>query len=149
MGKTKRGGVGTGGGGKSRALALLDVRLLVEAALGTLNIPVDAERYIPRRDANGNFADTEYIVYFIEDEDDGLYADNKAHLRRCDVAIYYVTLHKNNKLTRSGEIIEAMEARGFRVAKRQIDLTDPARIDNLLATGWSGVRQEYILERFY
>ena len=120
-----------------------DARLLIEEAAKTLNIPASAENH------EADNGETEYIVYFVENEKNDLYADNKPHLRRSSIALYYITISKNNKLTRADEIIAAMEAEGFKVTERQIDLVNPHRVSNLLATGWSGLRQEYILERFY
>jgi len=128
---------------KKRKKIIPDVRLIVENALRPLKIPVGAEKY----DIKSN--DTEYIVYFVEDERNGHYADNVPHLRKSSVAVYYVTKSLNNKLTRPDKIISAMEKHNFKVTVRQIDLTNPRQIDNLLSTGWSGVRQEYILERFF
>jgi hypothetical protein len=93
--------------------------------------------------------ETEYIVYFVESEKNGLYSDNKPHLRRSKILLYYVTQSANNKLTRPDEIIKAMDTQGFKVTNRQIDLVDSLRVSNLLETGWSGIGQEYISERFF
>ena len=122
---------------------LTDVRLLIEKALKPLKISLYAEKHDLNKD------DTEYIVYFVEGETDGHFADNKPHRRQSNVALYYVTKSLNNKLTRPDKIIAAMEKQKFKVTARQIDLTNPKQIDNLLSTGWSGIRQEYILERFF
>jgi len=126
-----------------RKKTMPDVRLLIEKALKPLKIPVSSEKH------DLNDGDTEYIVYFVENEKNDIYADNKPHLRRSNISIYYVTLSKNNKLTKPDKIIAAMEKCGFKVTDRQIDLVNPVRIENLHATGWSGIRQEYALERFY
>jgi hypothetical protein len=109
--------------------SLKDVRLLIKAAAAELGIAASAENHEITE------GETEYIVYFIEGEKNDLFADNKPHLRRSDAALYYVTLHANNKLTRPDEIIGAMERQGFRVTERQIDLVNPYRVSNLLETG--------------
>ena len=122
---------------------MIDVRLLIEKALRPLKIPVSSERH------DMQDRDTEYIVYFIENERNGLFADNNPHLRRNNVSLYYLTMSKNNKLIKPDKIIAAMVKYGFKVTERQIDLVNPQFIDNQLSTGWSGIRQEYILERFF
>ena len=120
-----------------------DVRLIIEKALKPLKIPVHAEKHKP----SGN--ETEYIVYFIEEERNGLYADNTPHLRRSEASVYYISKSRNKKLTQPDKIIAAMEKQGFKATVRQIDLVNPQHIENLHDTGWSGFRQEYILERFF
>ena len=119
-----------------------DVRELIEEAAGALGIPAACESYKP----SGN--ESEYIVYIVISEKNALYADNAPRMVRSRVYLYYISNSQNNKLTRPEEIIPAMEAKGFRVVERQIDVTSRRREDDFLSTGYYGVMQEYVIERF-
>lgn len=118
-----------------------DVRELIQEAADSLGIPSECESF-------KSSGESEYIIYTVISNSDALYSDNKPHMSRIRVYLYYISTSQNNKLTRPKEIISAMAAKGFKIIERGIDVTSRRREDDFMDTGYSGIMQEYLLERF-
>ena len=118
-----------------------DVRELIKEAMDSLGIPSACEVFIPSKEK-------EYVVYMVVSERDSLFADNAPRMLISRVYLYYISTSQNNKLTRPVEIISAMKAKGFRAVDRQVDITSRRREDDFMATGYFGVMQEFLLERW-